>query len=97
MIIGVMAPPSGLRFYSRSYDADAALPLRVAQALDPSSTLIKGSQTGAKIGRITTICGQRWEKDTVVSNPFAVLSNISNGLIFSKRKLTSHFGNEFPL
>lgn len=56
-----------IKLYSRSYDADAALPLRVAKTLDPSSTLIKGSQTGAKIGRITAICGQTQEKHTVES------------------------------
>lgn len=56
-----------MKLHSRSDDADAALPLWVAKTLDPSSTLIKGSQTGAKVGRITTICGQTREKHTVVS------------------------------
>lgn len=62
----LMAPSSGQKLYSRSYDADAALSLRVAKTLDPSSTLIKGSQTGAKIGGITTICGQTRDKHSVV-------------------------------
>lgn len=53
-----MSPSSGLKWYSRSYDADAALPLRVAQTLHPSSTLIEGGETGAEVGRITTVCGQ---------------------------------------
>lgn len=67
VIIGVMAPSSGPKWYSRSYDADAALPLRVAQTLDPSSTLVKGSQPGPEIGRITTVCGQTRDRHTAVS------------------------------
>lgn len=45
------------KMYSRSYDADTAFPLRVAETLDPSCTLIKGGETSTKIGRIATVCG----------------------------------------
>lgn len=56
---------SGIKLYSRSHDTDAALPLRVAQALHPPSTLIEGGETGAQVGRITAVCGQIQEMRTV--------------------------------
>lgn len=54
----VMSPSSGTKLYSRSYNTDAAFPLWVTQTLHPSSTLIEGGETGAQVGRITTVCGQ---------------------------------------
>jgi len=54
----VMAPSSWKKINSRSDNTDAALPLRVAQTLHPASTLIEGGETGAQVGRITTVCGQ---------------------------------------
>ena len=54
----VMSPPSDVKLYSRSYDTDAALSLRVAQTLHPASTLIEGGETSTKVGRISTVCGQ---------------------------------------
>lgn len=45
--------------YSRSHDADAALPLRVPQTLDPAGSLVEGGQTSAQVGRVTAVCGKQ--------------------------------------
>lgn len=50
------SPSSDKKLYSRSYDADAALSLRVTQTLHPSSSLIEGGETGAQVGGITAVC-----------------------------------------
>lgn len=54
-----MSPSSGVKMYSRSYNTDAALPLRVAQTLHPSGTLVEGGESGAQVGRITAVCGRK--------------------------------------
>lgn len=52
-----MSPSSDIKQYSRSYNTDTALPLRIAQTLHPASTLVEGGETGTQVGRITTVCG----------------------------------------
>lgn len=55
----VMSPSSeNMKLYSRSYNTDAALSLRVAQTLHPASTLVEGGKTSTQVGRITAVCGQ---------------------------------------
>lgn len=51
------------RRYIRSDDADAALPLGIAQTLHPTGSLVEGGETGAKVGRITTVCGRTADKE----------------------------------
>lgn len=51
------------RRYLRSDDADAAFPLGVAQTFDSTGSLIERGKTGAEVGRITTVCVRREDKE----------------------------------
>lgn len=60
---GLCRPPvDKARRYLRSDDADAALPLGVAQTLHPPGSLVEGGETGAKVCGITTVCGRTAEE-----------------------------------
>lgn len=84
-----------VRLYLRSYNTDAALPLRVAQTLHPSSSLIEGGETGTEVGRITTVCGRIREKTLAVRRVTQCFLLFSPSCTAEVQRLYNHSGSYF--
>lgn len=76
---GLCRPPvDKARRYLRSDDADAALPLGIAQTLHPPGSLVEGGETGAKVGRITTVCGRKADRERLQTELQNILKDLTH-------------------